>query len=136
MAELTLGTGVTIGTGASVKQVEGGETIAAGMAAYKDTTSKQHMKALADSAAHAEVDGIAVTGSGDGQALLLVTEGLLGGVSGLVPGQWYVLSNGTAGYLMPADELANGNYSTLVGYAPTATSFYVKIVKAGVAYTA
>lgn len=134
MAERALGTGATVGEGAVRKTVTGGEAITVGMPVYKDSSTNEHMKGLADSAAHAAIEGIAVTASGDGQELVIVSEGLLGGLTGLTVGEWYVVSDATAGYIMPVSDLGAGNYGTLVGYAPTATTFQVKIVKSGVAH--
>lgn len=133
MAEKTLDSTVTVDEGTPTR-VQGGETITAGMAVYKDATTKEHMKALCDTSAHAEVEGVAVTGGGDGQDMLIAgNDCLLGGLTGLVAGMWYVLSKTTAGSLMPVADLASTNYSTLVGYAPSMTTFRVKIIASGVA---
>ena len=133
MAEKTLDSTVTVSEGTPTR-VQGGEAITAGMAVYKDATTKEHMKALCDTSAHAEVKGVAVTGGGDGQDMLIAgNDCLLAGLTGLAAGMWYVLSDTTAGSLMPVGDLASTNYSTLVGYAPSTTTFRVKIVKTGVA---
>ena len=132
MAELVLDSTVTVTEGTPTR-VRGGEAIAAGMAVYKDGTTKEHMKAVCDTTAHAEVEGIAVTPGGDGQDMLIAgNDCLLGGLTGLTAGVWYALSDGTAGYLMPVADLASTNVSTLVGYAPSTTTFRVKIVNTSV----
>lgn len=133
MTAVSLPTTGTVGAGAKTKQITGGESISAGEALYKDATTREYMKAKADTEAHAAVEGIAVTDSGDGQAGVIVEEGLIEDLSGLTAGMWYVIDKTTAGDLMPVGDLASTNYSTLVGYAPSTTSFYVKITQTGVA---
>lgn len=133
MASLALSTTLTVGSGATTKSSKGGATLAVGHVVYQDPTTKKHLKAQANAAATATVEGICATASGDNQALLIVTNGLIENVAGLTAGQWYVLSDSVAGEIMPVGDLTTGDRSTLVGYAPTATSFFVKIIPSGVA---
>jgi hypothetical protein len=133
MASISISTTATVGAGATTKQVKGGTALVVGEAVYQDTTTKKHLKAQANAAAAAVAEGVAVTPSGDGQEMIIVTEGLLQNVAGLQQGMWYVLSDSVAGDIMPVADLTAGKQSTLLGYAPSATSFYVKIVRSGVA---
>lgn len=133
MANITLPTTLTVGDGATVRRVKGGTAITVGNAVYRDPTTGEYLKAQANADATDDLEGIAVTPSGDGQELLIVTEGPLHNASGLTAGQWYVLSASGAGLLMPVADLVATNRSVLAGYALSATSFYVKIIRTGVA---
>ncbi len=135
MGNVSLPTTLTVNADATKKTVKGGAAIVIGEWVYQDTTTKKHLKAQGDTAAHADVQGVAVTASGDGQELVIVTDGDIEVASGLVKGMWYVLSDSSAGDMMLASDLGNGDYSTLLGYAKSTTIFHVKIVKSGLAYT-
>ena len=80
----------------------------------------------------AVVYGVAVsTAEGDGQEIEIVTEGLINcsGAS-LVVEEAYFLSEDAAGDMQPSTDNAAGDYTSFLGKAPSASTFYVKILNA------
>jgi hypothetical protein len=108
-----------------------GATITAGQAAYKDSTDGRIKLAdCDDTAAKAEVVGVAVNGAANGQPIRLQTQGKLNLGATLVPGALLVLS-ATAGGIAPAEDLAAGHRVTLIGIAVSANQCLLKITPTG-----
>ena len=78
-------------------------------------------KAQADSAEHAEVQGV-VRNIVDANTFKLVTDGLIEGLSGLTPGSVYFLSETTAGAVSTTEPSNFGEVSKPVYFALTSTS--------------
>lgn len=118
-----------------------GETIAAGMPCYLDSTAldernlpKAKMADANLSATAAAAIGLAVNSASDGQPLRLVTSdpdfthGLTGAVAGAV-----VVCGATAGALHPVADLTTGWYPSVVMVVTSATKSVVGIVNGSAA---
>lgn len=101
------------GTGARTVQRLAGVTITAGDVVYRNS-SNAYKLALASNAtaAAAEVDGIALTGSSAGQPCLVQTGGTIDGM-GATEGVIYVL--GADGAIDPVADQATNDYVTVLG---------------------
>jgi hypothetical protein len=123
MADLSItAASVVPGANAIVEHGTAGETITAGHAVYKDTTTGKYIKADANSATAAarQARGIALNGASDGQPLTIQKSGdiTLGAV--LVAGTDYYLSD-TPGGVAPRADIGAGEYVCLLGLAKTAS---------------
>lgn len=130
MADLSI-TAANVAPGANARKetVTAGATITAGTPVYKDTADNDEYKASdADAAGTADSDGIALTGSSDGQPLVIQKSGgsiNLGAT--LVVGQVYVVST-TAGGIAPYADLLSGDYVTILGVATSTSLLKLTII--------
>jgi hypothetical protein len=117
----------------TINTVTAGETITAGMAVYKDTAdSNEYKKAIDSSAAAALAAGIALTGSSDGQPLVICTVGGIDLGCVLTVGETYVVSD-TAGGIAPVADIGSGDFVTILGVATTAGNLALDIQASGIA---
>jgi hypothetical protein len=88
-----------------------------------------------DTAADAQVSGMAVTSAVAGQPLIYCSAGSIsvGTVSGLISGQALFLS-ANAGMICPDTDLSSGKYVTQVGFAASATAISLAINNTGIAH--
>lgn len=105
-----------------------GETLAAGKAVYKSSTTNKWMLADSNSATaearHAT--GIALCGSALNQPVTVLTSGLVTIGGTLVAGVAYYLSD-TAGGICPVADVGSGEYVCLLGLATTTAILSVSI---------
>lgn len=119
MGDLSItATEVLPGTGMLKKTGTAGETVTAGQPVYIDTSDSNKLK-LADtnsSLTTATAVGIALHASSDGQPLDYAVSGklTLGASASVVEGEVYLVS-GTAGGIMAYGDLANSDYTCLLG---------------------
>tara|TARA_R110000868_G_scaffold32425_3_gene117959 strand:- start:1657 stop:2076 length:420 start_codon:yes stop_codon:yes gene_type:complete len=108
-------------------------TITAGQVVYRDPTTLKFAPADTDSATAAirDVFGIALNGAAANQPVSVQTSGTLTAGGTLLPGMTYVLS-GTAGGFAPVADIANGDYTVVIGVATTAAILKLGILKSGV----
>lgn len=109
-----------------------GATVTAGQALYTDPAANFVAKlAQCDGEAReAQVVGIALNGGAAGQPVLVLTAGPLEGCEAEV-GVVYVLS-GTAGGIMPVEDLVDDDYVTVLGIGVAAGVMMVDIQASGV----
>lgn len=109
-----------------------GATITQGMPVYKDLTDNNKWKPCAlTSAAAALCGGIALCSASSGQPLKILKSGRITIGATMVLGEPYFV--GAAGAIIPAADLANGNYVTYLGLAVTTAILDVQIHVSGVA---
>lgn len=110
-----------------------GETIAAGKAVYKSSTTGLWMLADSNSAtAEAKsADGIALCGSSAGQPIVVHTSGPITIGATLTAGTAYYLSD-TAGGICPLADVGSGESVCLIGIAASTTVLNVSIQSPGV----
>ncbi len=123
MADLTItAASVVPGANAIIEHGTAGETIAAGQAVYRDTSTGKYIKADANSAAAParQARGIALNGASDGQPLSIQKSGdiTLGAV--LTAGTDYYLSD-IPGGIAPRADIGAGEYVCLLGLAKSAS---------------
>lgn len=129
MADLSITAGNVIGSGTRLAGVAGG-TVTAGMAVQKNS-GNEIVAASDDSAVNAACVGIALNGASDGQPVEYQASGLINLGATVAVGKVYVVS--TSGGIAPVDDIAGGEYVTVIGVGVTASSFMMGIVKSGVA---
>lgn len=137
MADLLVtDTSVLKGTDSDIYNGLAGATIVAGQCVYLNTTTNKLLLADANaSVTAANVKGIALHGSADGQPLQIAVSGTLslttsGAGTTLVIGTPYFLS-ATPGGLCPPGDLATGMFTTEVGVGKTATTLVLGIKASG-----
>lgn len=137
MTDLSL-TAANVVPGSNANTVIGtaGETITAGKAVYKSSTTNKWMLADADSAT-AEVrgsdennTGIALTGSSLNQPIVVETSGDIT-LSGMTAGLPYFLSDDPGG-ICPQADLATGDYVVQLGIASSTTVLALDVKYTGV----
>ena len=118
---------------ATIIQGTSGATVLQGQPVYLDS-SNQYVLADTDlSAAAAVVAGISLNSTTSGQPIDLIAGGTLTvGGSGVAVGTVYVLS-GAAGKIAPAVDLANGDFTTVLGIGLTSSTVKIGIIVGGVA---
>ena len=118
---------------ATIIQGTSGATVLQGQPVYLNS-SNQYVLADTDlSAAAAVVAGISLNSTTSGQPIDLIAGGTLTvGGSGVAVGTVYVLS-GAAGKIAPAVDLANGDFTTVLGIGLTSSTIKVGIIVGGVA---
>lgn len=134
MADLTITpASVVAGKSARVKHGTSGETITAGKAVYKASTSRKWM--LADSngtpAEARAASGIALNGASLNQPLAVLESGDVTIGATLTPGVAYYLSD-TPGGICPVADVGTGESVCLLGIAKSATVLGVSIQAPGV----
>lgn len=130
MADLSITAANVVGQGADRETLIAGGTITAGMAVRKNT-SNQIVAASDDSAANANVYGIALNGASSGQPVEVQKSGNIDLGATLLVGKVYVLS--TSGAIAPVDDIAGTEFVTVIGVASAADNLVMGIVKGGVA---
>jgi hypothetical protein len=124
---------VVKGTNAVTENGTAGETITAGQALYKSSTTNKWMKADANGAS-AEIrgaTGIALTGSALNQPIVVLKSGQVTIGATLIAGVAYYLSD-TAGGICPVADVGTGEYVCLVGLALSTTVLDVAFKYTGV----
>lgn len=126
-------TAILPGTNAVVKRGSAGETIAAGKAVYKSSTTNLVMLADSNSAtAEARTaDGIALNGGATGQPIEYQTSGDLTMNAVLTANTPYTLSD-TPGGICPVADVGVGEYFQLIGIAKSTTVLMVILAATGV----
>jgi hypothetical protein len=106
-----------------------GGTITAGQAVRLSGTTV--IAAVNDSAANAAAYGIALNGGGAGQPIVVQRTGdiTIGGT--VAVGKPYAL--GVAGGIIPVDDIAGGEFTTIIGVGISATAIRLAIKAGGVA---
>lgn len=127
-------TAVVAGSDANTVAGSAGETIAAGQAVYKSTTTNKFMLADADSAtAEARTPlGLALNGAALDQPMVVQKSGDITLNAVLTAGVAYYLS-GTPGGLCPVADVGTGEYSCVMGIAKSTTVLDLNIQASGVA---
>ena len=135
MADLSI-TAASVVASASAKTHEAlaGETITAGKAVYRSSTTGKYMLADSNSAtAEARVPaGIALTGSSNNQPCVVALSGPVTIGATMTAGVAYYLSD-TPGGICPVADLGSGEYPCIIGIATSTTVLNVKIQASGVA---
>jgi len=112
-------------------KITAGATITAGQTVYLDTADGKYKLADANvSAAVATVAGIALTGSSDGQELVIQTDGDIDIGATTVLAKVYVLSD-TAGGIQPVDDSASTEYVSIIGVAISTSRLRLGIRNSG-----
>jgi hypothetical protein len=129
-------------TAASVARVDGevvngylaGATITAGMAVYVDSAGAVQIGTNATSAGSgvgAQLVGIALNGGASGQPIAILKPGGTVNIGDTVAvGKQYCL--GTAGGIIPVDDIATGEYITTIGVGITAANIKTGVNVSGV----
>lgn len=130
MAELSItAASVLAASGSETTNGTSGATLTAGMAVYRDANNR-YQKSLANAVgAAADVDGIVLNGASNGQPVQIVRTGAnlnLGAT--LTVGQTYVVSNNTAGAIMPVSDLASTHVPIILGIANAANNIKLSFV--------
>lgn len=126
-------TSVLPGTGAQIEYGLLGATVTAGQSLYYDSSSSSYKLADAnDTTATATFRGVALNGGVSGQPVAVQTGGLITIGATVVAGEIYVLG-ATAGAIYPADDLASGWYTSIIGVAATTGSIYINRFNSGYA---
>lgn len=122
------------GTGCQIEYGLFGATVTAGQAVYLDSTTNSYKLADAnDTAATATFRGIALNGGVSGQPAAIAYGGLVTmGAASVVAGEIYVIG-ATAGAIYPADDLASGWTTSIIGVAATTSAIYVNRFNSGYA---
>lgn len=129
MADLTItAASVIAASDSSNRGGTAGETITAGKAVYKNSTTNKYMLADSDSAtAEArQASAIALNGASDGQPIQVLSGGDITIGATLTAGTAYYLS-GTAGGICPFADLGSGDYVCQIGIAKSTTVLAVDI---------
>lgn len=137
MADLSItATGVVKGVGAKTKTTIAGAAVTAGQALYIDAADENKGK-LADTdhatAAVRVLAGIALNNAASGQPVTYQYKGRLTIGATVAVGKIYVLSD-TAGGIKPVDDLAAGDYTSVLGIAISTTEIDINIQNGGVAH--
>jgi len=133
MAAITVtATGVIPGANAQIAQGRAAGTITAGQSLYLDANGKLTVASNAALLSAAAV-GISLNGGAINQVVDYVTKGLLTPGATLVQGQPYYV--GVAGGIIPVDDIAGGEYMTILGHAISTSVIDVSIKSAGVTKT-
>ena len=128
MADLAITAANVAGSGDQRQGVAGG-SITAGQPVRK--SGSQLIAASDASAADAAVVGIALHAASSGQPLVYLASGNIDLGATLAIGKVYVLS--TSGGIAPVDDIAGGEFVTVLGVATTASNLKIGFVHSGVA---
>jgi len=138
MADITItAANVVAGSNVTTEQGTAGETIAAGKAVYKSSTTMKYMLADNNSAtAEARTAlGIALNTASLNQPLMILKSGDITIGATLDPeAPAYYLSD-TPGGICPVADVGDGEYFCLIGLAKSTSVLAVRIQATGVAYT-
>jgi hypothetical protein len=134
MAALTFTAASVLLTGGQQESGIAGGTVARGNVVRKNATN-QFVAAANDSLANSAAYGVALNDAASGQPVTvapLKSGGTLAGVaSNCAAGKVLVL--GTAGAILPVDDIAGGEFVTVVGVGVNGSSFALGSLTAGVA---
>jgi len=122
------------GTGSDTVIQEGtlGETVTAGMPLYRKISDSKLYKADGNASAEAAaVVGISIGGGDAGQPIKFQSGGTYTAGATLLPGMVY-LPGLTAGTIIPVTDLANGQYTCVIGIATTASLMKLGILQCGI----
>ena len=121
---------------ASIVQGKSGATIPQGRPVYLNSSGRYVLADTDVDAATANVAGITLNSTTDGQPIDIITAGTLtvGSVSVIVGGV-YVLS-GDVGLFADVGDLASGDFTTILGIGLTSTTIKISIIVGGVARVA
>jgi hypothetical protein len=121
-------TGATKVTGVALVAVTAGEIV------YRDPTTKKFGLVDADHATEANrtVFGLALNDAAANQSLVVQTAGSVSFGAILEVGKVYVASDDPGG-IMPVDDVADGDYVTVIGVAETTSILILGFVESGVA---
>lgn len=129
MADISI-TAANVVADSTASRVTGtaGETIAAGKAVYKSSTTNKWMLADSNSATveARRATGIALCGSSLNQPVTVLTGGLVTIGATLTAGLAYYLSD-TPGGICPVADIGSGEYVCLIGISTTAAILNVGI---------
>lgn len=103
-----------------------GVVIDAGQALYLNTSTGRYELAQGDTQAKSQFAGVAEHPAGIGQPISLIAEGDVTGLTGLTAGESYVLSDDSAGDIMPISNLATNHWVTHVLIATGTTTARIK----------
>ena len=118
---------------ATIIQGTSGATVLQGQPVYLGSSNTYLLADTDLSAAAAVVAGISLNSTTSGQPIDLIAAGTLTvGGSGVAVGTVYVLS-GAAGKIAPAVDLANGDFTTVLGIGLTSSTVKIGIIVGGVA---
>ena len=129
MVDLSQTAADVVGNGVTETLIAGG-TVTQGMPVRRDT-SGQVVSASDNSAANAAVYGIALSGASAGQPVEVQKSGTIDLGATLLVGKIYVLS--TSGAIAPVDDIAGGEFVTIIGVASAADTLILGILASGVA---
>lgn len=129
MADITVTPANVVGYGPRRQGVLGG-TVTAGQTVRKNA-SDQIVAGSDDSATNADLVGIALTGGASGQPVTYQAEGNIDPGGTVEVGKVYVGS--TSGGIAPVDDLAGGEYVTVLGVGTAADTIKMGLIKSGVA---
>lgn len=135
MADISITAANVVADSMAVKEAgTAGETIAAGKAVYKSSTTGKFMLADSNSAtAEARVPyGIALNGASDNQPLVVLKSGDITIGATLIAGASYWLSD-TPGGICPDADVGSGEYASVLGIAKSTSVLNVGIKASGVA---
>ena len=128
MADLSQTATSVVGYGEQLHGALGG-TVTAGMPVRKQTDGTWIASTNA-TAAGSQVDGIALSGGASGQPFTYQKSGNVNLGATLLVGKIYVLS--ASGAISQVDDVATGDYVTVLGVATTAALLKMGIVVSGV----
>src|SRR3989304_5203060 len=102
-------------SGSSKTPGTAGGTITAGMPVYKDTAdSNKYKPSRANAAGTSACNGIALTGSSNGQPLVIHTGGGINLGGTLVVAETYCVSDAVAGQIVPIGDLGATDYPVII----------------------
>lgn len=129
MADLTITAANVLGFGTK-KEGTAGATITAGQALMKATDGDLE-PASDDSVENADCVGIALIGASSGQPVLYQKAGNINLGATLAVGKVYVLSS--SGGIAPVDDVAGGEFVTVLGVAISTSQLKQQMIVSGVA---
>jgi len=134
MAAITVTAGSVARVDGEVVTYNSGATITAGMSVYVDSNGAVQIGTNATSAGSgvgATAVGVALNGGASGQPIAILKNGTvnIGGTAAV--GKQYCL--GTAGGIIPVDDIATGEYITPVGVGVTSANIKLGYNVSGVA---
>lgn len=134
MVNVTVTEAEVLGTDDTVEQSgDLGATVLAGEVVYLDSDDGTYKLADVDaSATVANAKGIALNGGVSGQPVKIASGGKLDPGFPVSIGEVYVLS-GDAGKIAPVADLANGDFTFIIGIGETTSSLFLIMKTAGVA---
>lgn len=134
MAAITITVGnVGIGSESTATiTVQAGESITQGQPVYRSSADGKYYRADAnDTAAKAEVVGIAVTAASTNGYFLMVSEGSMNLGATLAKGTVYCVG-ATVGEIVPVADLTTNDYVTILGVASSTSLIALSITATGI----
>lgn len=127
MAALTITAANVLGSAGPTKLA--GATITAGQAVR--LSGDTVIPAVNDNAANANVYGVALNGGAAGQPIAVQQGGDVTIGATVAVGKWYVL--GTAGGIIPVDDIAGAEFPSLIGFGQSAALLTLHLIPKAVA---